>query len=145
MSQDLYHEQLLELAEDRSFSHPLEQPDIVLHGHNASCGDEVTLYIALEDKNDPLSSIKVVTHTNNGCIISRAATAAVIHKINQEHLSLAAAQHITQKEIEKMLGLEDISVGRVKCLMLAVSTLNSRKVWPFLSVQLTPLKLTQCV
>jgi len=122
---DLYHEQLLEEARHPQHAGQLAAAELVLTGTNASCGDEVTIYLKFETFGDPLSPIIVLTWLGRGCVISQAAMSALARLINQRKVTLNELQKMTQNELEELLGLTEISLGRVKCLLLGLKTLTT--------------------
>ncbi len=118
---DLYQEIILE-----EFAHPqhfyiMPDPDAHRHERNASCGDEVTVYIKMQDK----GSEKVVTEISwqgNGCAISMASMSVLSAYFQGK--TVASIQNATQKTVQDMLGLETISLGREKCLLLGLRALQ---------------------
>lgn len=112
---DLYQEIILE-----EYAHPqnkgvLKDADAQHSESNSSCGDQVTVYLKWD------SQTSLITDTRwegVGCAISMA-TASFL----SEHLKGMPAADVSalqQADIEKLLGIKDISPGRQKCLMLAL-------------------------
>lgn len=124
---DLYHEAMLEEVKNPFHSGQMSDADLVLHGTNASCGDVVSIYLQFENPTDKTSPIKEITWQGTGCVISRAGVSTLARLISQQKLTLPQASQLTQEIMEKELGLENISVNRIKCLLLAVNTLKRKR------------------
>jgi nitrogen fixation protein NifU and related proteins len=116
---DLYQEIILEEARHPQNYGVLDNPDVVVHERNASCGDEVTLYLKLDETKKQIIDLKWQGH---GCIISQASMSALSGKIKSENVSLAKVQKLSKNQIEELLGIEEISPGRLKCLLLGLHT-----------------------
>lgn len=122
---DLYHEALLEEVKHPFHSGTMVDADLVLHGTNASCGDVISLYLKFET--DSQSRISQISWVGSGCAISRAAASTLARRITQQKLTLKQAAALTQADLEKELGLENISVNRIKCVLLPVNTLKQER------------------
>lgn len=122
MIDDLYHEELLEVVRHPSYYGTLENADLILHETNASCGDELTIYIQFEDSKNPLSPIKVLQWTGTGCIISQASMSYLAEFMQGK--TLKDLEKINQSQLEHWLGIEEIAIGRVKCLLLGITALH---------------------
>ena len=116
---DLYQETILEELRNPQNYGELENADFVIEETNASCGDEIKLYLKI-DKNT--KKINSVSWTGKGCAISQASTSFLTQHILGK--SLQDLAEISQKDIEDLLGITEISVGRVKCLMLGAQALK---------------------
>lgn len=123
---DLYHEALLDEVKNPFHRGELDQADLVLHGLNASCGDVLTLYLTFRDHNLE-SEIEDISWSGHGCAISQAAASKVARLILDKHLNRRQAASLTQLDIEKELGLSNLSVNRIKCALLAVNTLKQER------------------
>lgn len=123
MSHDLYQEVIIE-----EFSHPhhfgkLEDADLTLPGVNPSCGDALMLYIKLDSTKQKIVELK---WDGEGCAISMAAMSVLAQKLNNEKTAVQDILKIQRKDLEEMLGLDEIVSGRVKCLMLGLHTLQTQ-------------------
>lgn len=113
MSDDLYHQQILEIFKDPSHFGEMKNPDQVLTETNASCGDSFTFYLKLsQDK----QSIENITFTGLGCVISTASASLLIDYLISKPVT--TINQIDQKSMESLLGIT-ITPARLKCLMLA--------------------------
>ena len=120
---DLYHEDLLDEAKNPSNYGELEAADVTTTQYNASCGDVITVSVKFgvdSDSNERIiSDIKWKGH---GCIISQASMSVISEKI--KGFSVEKLQELTQEEVLEELGLQEISMGRIKCLLLGLSAIK---------------------
>lgn len=126
MTQDLYQEVILE-----EYQHPhnygqLDQADVVIEERNASCGDQMKVYLKLEPAAPvtPQSKVIELQWQGQGCAISMAAMSVLSQSIKTQQLSLAEIQQLGSAEVAKLLGLEEIASGRVKCLLLGLQAIK---------------------
>ncbi|MBW7944761.1 iron-sulfur cluster assembly scaffold protein [Patescibacteria group bacterium] len=115
MLDDLYLETILE-----EYAHPknkkrLEQFDVTVSESNSSCGDQIEVFL----KFDPADVIEDVSWQGVGCAISMA-TASVLSEYLKGKTRAEVAL-LTKEDLEAMLGLHQIAVGREKCLLLALT------------------------
>lgn len=133
MSDDLYHQQLLDLYQDPPHFGQLDHPDLILTETNASCGDSFTFYLKFNPKPKkivlPLDKGELdrvmydnITFIGQGCVISTVASALLAdHLIGKP---MAELNHIDQAFMETLLGIT-ITPARLKCLMLSFNCLKS--------------------
>lgn len=137
----LYNEMIMEHARNRENHHELEQRTHDEHGHNPSCGDDLTLHLRVIDHR-----IEDASFVGSGCAISMASASMMIDLIRGESIDKAmekteAFLHMIlggeeedktlQEQIEEEL-LEDAVLlknirympARVKCAVLAWHTLK---------------------
>ena len=131
----LYTELILEHNQDKRNKHELAHFTNSEHGHNPSCGDDLTLQLNVED-----DIIKDAAYTGYGCAISQASASMMIDIIKgksvEEALRLVEIflgmikKEITDEneleELEDAMALQNISnmPARVKCAVLAWHTLK---------------------
>lgn len=118
MSDELYIETLLEEA--RNPQNLGSMPDADLRGSsaNASCGDEVHIDLKL----DADGRIFEIAWSGKGCVISQAAMSVLSEEIKGK--TVEEIRDIGEKEMLELLGLEEIVMGRKKCLMLGVKAIQ---------------------
>lgn len=115
----IYHEDLLDEAKNPSNYGDLDDADVTTTQFNASCGDVITVSVKLSEDKTTIQDIKWKGH---GCIISQASMSVLSEKI--KGYPIAKIQKLTKEEILEELGLPEISVGRVKCLLLGLSAVR---------------------
>lgn len=131
----LYTDIILEHNQDKRNKRHLEDATIKEHGHNPSCGDDITLEVKLNG-----SVIEDAAYTGSGCAISQASASMMIDLIKGK--TVTEALHyvdlflgMIKKEVtneEELEALEDAFVlqnisnmpARVKCAVLAWHTLK---------------------
>lgn len=114
----------------------MDVANISEHGHNPSCGDDITLQADIQD-----GVVKDAAYTGHGCAISQASADIMIDLIKgksvEEALRLVdlfldmIKREITDddelEELEDAIALKNISnmPARVKCAVLAWHTLKA--------------------
>lgn len=120
---NIYHEDLLDEARNPSNFGDLENADATTTSYNASCGDMITVSVKLGiDQQTGKKVIKDIKWKGQGCIISQASMSVLSEKIKD--FSVEKLQELTQEEVLEELGLDEISMGRVKCLLLGLSAVK---------------------
>jgi nitrogen fixation NifU-like protein len=120
---NIYHEDLIDEAKNPSNFGDLDNADFSTTSYNASCGDVVSVSVKLQE--DPKSGEKIVEDImwkGHGCIISQASMSVLSEKI--KGLSVNELKKLTQEDVLEELGLEEISMGRLKCLLLGLSAVK---------------------
>lgn len=77
----IYSEAILDYANSKKFRGKLKDASVVEEGKNISCGDEITLYLKVED-----GVIKDARFEGIGCAISQASASLMIERIVNEKL-----------------------------------------------------------
>jgi len=133
--ESIYTDIIMEQSTATYNKHKLEEKDIQEHGHNPSCGDDITLEIKFDG-----NIIKELAFTGHGCAISQASTSIMIDllkgKTKEEALELInlflkmiKREKIDEEELSKLedaKALQNISnmPARVKCAELAWYTMK---------------------
>lgn len=120
MSFDLYQEAILEELRHPQNKGELADADVSLHETNASCGDDVTVFVKFDDSGERVADVRWL---GQGCAISQASMSFLSEKLKgMTRLEVMALQ---QKDVEALLGLEQpIAYGRKKCLLLGLETVQ---------------------
>ena len=134
--ESIYTDIIMEHSTETYNKHNLENPDSKEHGHNPSCGDDITLEIKMNE-----DIIEDLSFTGHGCAISQASTSIMINllkgKTKQEALELIAIflkmikrEKVSDEELDRLeeaRALQNISnmPARVKCAELAWYTMQS--------------------
>ena len=111
----LYSDIILEHNQDQANKHELDPHNLQEHGHNPSCGDDITLQADIQD-----GIIKDAAYTGHGCAISQASTDIMIDLIRGKSVKEAL------RLVDLFLAMINISnmPARVKCAVLAWHTLK---------------------
>lgn len=133
--ESVYTDIIMEQSMATYNKHKLEEKDREEHGHNPSCGDDITLEIKYDG-----NRIKDLAFTGHGCAISQASTSIMIDllkgKTKEEALKLIETftKMIKREEVkeEDLELLEDANAlknisnmpARVKCAELAWYTMK---------------------
>ncbi|MCC3144351.1 SUF system NifU family Fe-S cluster assembly protein [Halanaerobium sp. Z-7514] len=131
----VYTELIMEHNKNSRNKRELDEPDISEHGHNPSCGDDITLELKIEGE-----IIEDAAFNGSGCAISQASTSIMIDLIKGKKISEAFDLVDTfiamikkeiddQQELRKLkeaMALKNISnmPARVKCAVLSWHTLK---------------------
>ena len=132
---DIYTDVIMEHSTATYNKHKIENPTTSEHGHNPSCGDDITIEVIMDH-----NKIKDLAFTGHGCAISQASTSIMIDllkgKTKEEALELIKLflkmikrESLTDEELNKLdeaTALKNISnmPARVKCAELAWYTMQ---------------------
>jgi nitrogen fixation NifU-like protein len=133
---DLYQEVILDHNKNPRNYHEIENADRTADGHNPLCGDQLKVYLCIED-----DKVTDVAFVGSGCAISKASasmmTQAVKGKTKEEAETLFDEFHrmvlgeMNEEEEENGLGKLKIFAGvrefpaRVKCASLSWHTMKA--------------------
>ncbi len=114
---DLYRENILD-----HYKHPrnhgeLSNATITQEEHNPLCGDQLTLYLVVDD-----DTIKDVRFKGKGCAISQAAASMLTEELVGK--TTAEAKLIDKAFVLDLLGIP-IGPVRLKCALLSLKTLKA--------------------
>ena len=115
----MYHQDLLDEAKHPRRYGLLDNPDQQFVGTNSSCGDSVEITIKIDESN----KITEIGWTGEGCIMSQASLSVLSDWAVGK--SVDEVKNLTVEDILNLLGLSEISPGRVKCVMLGVKAVGS--------------------
>lgn len=121
MSDPLYQETIIEEYKHPKNKGKIEDADLVLGGKNASCGDDVTIYLQFKDA-DQSKPIIQLKWEGKGCAVSQAAMSVLSQIIIQKQLTIKQILKLSKKDLLENLGLETINPGREKCLMMGLES-----------------------
>lgn len=131
---DLYQEVIFDHYRKPRNHHALADANHVAHGHNPLCGDQVTIYLKVED-----GVVLDLSFEGTGCAISTASASLMTDALKGknldevEHLFKEFHQMVTHDDAESdpELGKLEVLAGvrefpaRVKCATLAWHTLQA--------------------
>ncbi|HEX8367309.1 MAG TPA: SUF system NifU family Fe-S cluster assembly protein [Pyrinomonadaceae bacterium] len=133
---DLYQEVILEHNKNPRNFREIENADRTAEGHNPLCGDQLKLYLMMED-----DTVKDVAFKGSGCAISKASASMMTQVIkgkNREEAEVLFDEfhrmvlgEMDEEAEENRLGKLKIFAGvrefpaRVKCASLSWHTLHA--------------------
>ena len=133
--ESMYTDIIMEQSTATYNKHELENKTDSEHGHNPSCGDDITLEIIMDG-----DKIADLAFTGHGCAISQASTSIMIDvlkgktkedalKLIDVFLRMVKREKVSEEEldsIEDARALQNISnmPARVKCAELAWYTME---------------------
>ena len=120
---DLYQENILDHFQNPRNKGELAEPRTCVYETNASCGDEITIFIKTKKK-DQQNQITNIKWQGSGCVISQASVSLLTEKILAEKLNLKQLLELGETDMLELLGLEKISTGRKKCLLLSLQAIK---------------------
>ena len=124
----LYSDIILEHNQTQENKHELADATLSEHGHNPSCGDDITLQVKIVD-----GIVKDAAYTGHGCAISQASADMMIDVIKGKTVTEALRLtelflNMIKREVtdDDDIALKNISnmPARVKCAVLAWHTLK---------------------
>ncbi|MDO5062898.1 MAG: SUF system NifU family Fe-S cluster assembly protein [Peptostreptococcaceae bacterium] len=81
----LYQQTILEYSSRKDLNHEMDSPDFVERGHNANCGDDITLLVKINEQN----IVEDLSFIGSGCAISTASTAMLIDLVKGSNVENA--------------------------------------------------------
>jgi nitrogen fixation NifU-like protein len=115
-----YHDLILDHYKNPRNFGSLENPDIVVSETNASCGDEVEIFLTVN--HEPLT-IRQLRWRGRGCAISMAAASLLSERLRTMNYELRTIRLLADQDMVTFLGGE-ISSGRMRCVTLALTALQ---------------------
>ena len=113
----MYQEQILDhYKSPRNFG-KIENASVHHHEYNPLCGDEIELFLILNDK-----KVVDVKFHGKGCAISQASASMLTEQIKGK--SIDELKKLTKESILEMLSIP-ISPVRLKCALLSLDTLKN--------------------
>lgn len=121
MNQKMLQEDIMDLVMDhydnpRNFG-KLENADIVQNGGNPGCGDNITVYMKVNDKN----VVEEAAFDGEGCIISQATSSMLMEFIKGKTIS--EIKELNTEFLRELIGKEMI-IRRPLCSRLALDTIK---------------------
>ncbi|MBN1488034.1 MAG: SUF system NifU family Fe-S cluster assembly protein [Anaerolineae bacterium] len=115
---DLYREYMLEHYHNPQNYGVLEGAAVDIHLDNPTCGDKVHI-TAQMDEDGHLTKVMFEGH---GCVVSMAAASMLTEEVIGK--SAAEIESMDLENIQEMMGGVKLSMGRIKCAMLALNALK---------------------
>jgi len=132
---ELYQQVILDHNKSPRNFRKIENPTVSLEGYNPLCGDNVTIYIDLDEN----KIIKDISFQGSGCAISKASASLMTSMLKGKSVDEAKIlfdkfHHLVTAKIDEEVELEDLGKlavfsgvkefpARVKCASLAWHTM----------------------
>ncbi len=116
MTDDLYHELILDLNRRPLNKTKLTDFDYNHEEHNLLCGDTIEIFIKFDG-----NKIADIAWQGEGCAISTASASLLTDYLKNKNKS--EIKKIDQARVLKLLGLKKINPTRLRCAMLALKCL----------------------
>ena len=114
--EELYRDNILDHYKNPRSHGEIEQADAQADGMNPLCGDEVSIFVALEG--DTIEDIKF---RGRGCAISQAATSMLMEMVKGR--SAAEVADMSRDELLDEVGIP-LTPVRLKCALLGLGVLK---------------------
>jgi nitrogen fixation NifU-like protein len=112
MGSDMYRQQILDHYRNPRNYGELEDPTFSHVGENTSCGDEIEVFVALDEED----RVEAVTFTGDGCAISQAAASLLSEEVRG--MTVEELYELDRDDVLELLGVE-VTPMRIKCAVLA--------------------------
>lgn len=116
MDNELYRELIIEHASNPRNAGTIEHPDFFGEEVNPACGDEIRLYLKLED-----GKVSDVKHASKGCAISQASVSLLTEKMRD--MTKGELSGITKEDALACLGVP-LGTMRLRCALLSLEALR---------------------
>ncbi|MDY6774586.1 MAG: SUF system NifU family Fe-S cluster assembly protein [Halobacteria archaeon] len=117
MSRDMYKQNILDHYRNPHNYGEIENPDIEYEDVNPSCGDEIDVYVELDEDGEIVDA----KFKGEGCAISQASASMLTDEI--KGMTLDEVKDLDRDYIMDMLGIE-LNPMRVKCAVLGLKVLE---------------------
>lgn len=116
---DLYQQLIIEEAKHPRNRGQLQPADAHHHETNASCGDEIDVYLQVSPDKQKLVEVK---WQGAGCIISQAQMSLLSQKV--KGMLLADILKLNRTDLLALFHLTAIAPGRERCLMISLTSIQ---------------------
>ena len=113
---DLYAENLIYNYENQTNKGRLDNPTILMHEENISCGDQITVYIRIED-----NKVKDIKYEGIGCIISMGSANIVCDYVKDKDLNDII--NLNLEDLFKIIGFSP-TPSRLHCATLGLRAIK---------------------
>jgi nitrogen fixation NifU-like protein len=108
----MYRQQILDHYRNPRNYGELEDPSFSHVGENTSCGDEIEVFVGLDEED----RVEAVTFTGDGCAISQAAASLLSEEV--QGMTVEELYDLDRDDVLELLGVE-VTPMRIKCAVLA--------------------------
>lgn len=119
--QTIYKRHIMELYSEKPNFGKIENPTHEIKLKNPACNDEITIQLNINKNTNKIEDAKFSGKT---CFISTISASTLLENIKNK--TLEEAQKLTQKDLDKFLGIE-ITPTRIKCELLPLEALKQIK------------------
>ena len=112
---DIYREEFMEIYKHPMNQGKIERPSLVEHGTNEACGDEMDLYLKIE--NGIVIDAKFEAES---CSVGIVSSAILTDEIKGK--TLAEVKAFSKKDLLELIGV-NLTTSRIKCATLPLETL----------------------
>jgi nitrogen fixation protein NifU and related proteins len=116
ITEDIYKENILDHYRNPRNKTTLTNPTHKQTEKNPLCGDELTLYLNIEN-----NLIKEISFQGSGCAISQASMSLLTEHL--QGMDITEALKLTTEDANKILGIS-VNYTRQKCASLALKALH---------------------
>jgi nitrogen fixation NifU-like protein len=116
MPLDIYAEEIISQYEHPHNKGKLPKYDVEFHDENPICGDDITIYVKIE--NDKIAQ---VSFEGQGCAISQAGASMLTDFV--KGMPITEANRIDYDKIKAIIGL-DPGPARMHCAVLSMKALS---------------------
>ncbi len=113
----IYQQQIIDLYKYPINKKIIEDADLDYGDKNPSCGDDIRIYIKLDDDQKVID----VGFQGSGCAISQASTCLLTDEI--KGMTLEEMEKLSNDDLLELLGIE-ITHARMKCAILSLKVLE---------------------
>ncbi len=119
MTDDLYRETIVTEARHPQNYGPLEGANISQSYINPSCGDSIKVFVKLDSEKQKILDIG---WEGAGCVVSMASMSFLSARV--KGMSLIEINKMTAADLKKILGVEEITPSREKCMMMGLMAIR---------------------
>jgi nitrogen fixation NifU-like protein len=112
---DIYREEFMEIYKHPMNQGKIDRPSLVEHGTNEACGDEMDLYLKIE--NGKVIDAKFEAES---CSVGIVSSAILTDEIKGK--TLAEVKAFSKKDLLELIGV-NLTTSRIKCATLPLETL----------------------
>jgi nitrogen fixation NifU-like protein len=116
--EQMYREVILDHYKNPRGHGVLEDADAAAEGMNPLCGDEVSIYVSLEEDGETIDEVKF---SGRGCAISQAATSMLTEMVQGRSATEVAT--LDKEELLEEIGIP-LTPIRLKCALLGLGVLK---------------------
>ncbi|MFZ5438161.1 MAG: iron-sulfur cluster assembly scaffold protein [Patescibacteria group bacterium] len=116
---DFYQEAMLAEFKEPQNKGKLVPADLEHEGRNASCGDEIKLYLKFATDGQTITDIK---WEGRGCVVSVTSMSLLSEKIKGK--TLAELKTWDKTNLLPFFGMSEVNRGREKCFLLGLNAVQ---------------------